>query len=255
MEVHAHTHSERKKWTHYLWEFLMLFLAVSLGFYAENLREGMIHKEQVKTNMQSLLSDLQSDVVLFDSVISRNQYAYTMADSLIEMLHDDISNTPEIYFTARAVTANIGYFYSNSKSFDQMKTSGILRLIHPQNLLDSLGNYYVSFNWLADQTELLRLKLDAVHKGNVQLFDSYTFYRMLRNIATQSDVFSGRYNLIGRPQGHPALLSTDPRSINEVSLNYHYYSSTAKFYNRSAIIQRERALRLIGYIKKEYRLE
>jgi len=23
MEVHAHTHTARKKWTHYFWEFLM----------------------------------------------------------------------------------------------------------------------------------------------------------------------------------------------------------------------------------------
>ena len=28
MEVPAHTHTARKKWTHYFWEFLMLFLAV-----------------------------------------------------------------------------------------------------------------------------------------------------------------------------------------------------------------------------------
>ena len=28
MEVHAHTHTARKKWTHYFWEFLMLFPAV-----------------------------------------------------------------------------------------------------------------------------------------------------------------------------------------------------------------------------------
>jgi len=27
MEIHSHTHAERKKFTHYLWEFLMLFLA------------------------------------------------------------------------------------------------------------------------------------------------------------------------------------------------------------------------------------
>ena len=32
MEVHAHTHTARKKWTHYFWEFLMLFLAVFCGF-------------------------------------------------------------------------------------------------------------------------------------------------------------------------------------------------------------------------------
>ncbi len=39
MEVHAHTHTARKKWTHYFWEFLMLFLAVFCGFLAENQRE------------------------------------------------------------------------------------------------------------------------------------------------------------------------------------------------------------------------
>jgi len=40
MEVHAHSHTVpiaigRKKWTHYFWEFLMLFLAVFCGFLAE----------------------------------------------------------------------------------------------------------------------------------------------------------------------------------------------------------------------------
>jgi hypothetical protein len=48
MEVHAHTHTERKKWTHYLWEFLMLFLAVTLGFFVENQREHYIEKKRAK---------------------------------------------------------------------------------------------------------------------------------------------------------------------------------------------------------------
>ena len=33
MEVHAHSHTERKKWTHYLWEFLMLFPCCVLWFF------------------------------------------------------------------------------------------------------------------------------------------------------------------------------------------------------------------------------
>jgi len=227
----------------------MLFLAVSLGFYAENLREGMIHKEQVKTNMRSLLSDLRSDLTLFDSVIERNQYSYTMADSLIELLHADISNTPEIYFTARSVTSNVGYYYSNSKSFDQMKSAGLLRFIHPKSLLDSIGNYYVSFQWLANQTDLMRLKLDEVHKGNNVLFDSYVFYQMMK---VDYNIFNGRHLVIRKPEGHPALLSIDYKNLNAVSLNYHYYSSTSKFYNRTATIQRQRAAQLIELIKKEY---
>lgn len=39
MEVHPHTHAERKKWNHYFFDFLMLFLAVFAGFLAENWRE------------------------------------------------------------------------------------------------------------------------------------------------------------------------------------------------------------------------
>jgi hypothetical protein len=48
MEVHQHTHTPRKKWTHYFWEFLMLFLAVFCGFLAENQREHMIENKRAK---------------------------------------------------------------------------------------------------------------------------------------------------------------------------------------------------------------
>ncbi len=249
MEVHAHTHTARKKWTHYFWEFLMLSLAVSLGFYAENLREGILHKKEVKTQMNSLIADLQTDIILFDSVLDRNTYGAQMADSLIELLHSDITNTSDIYFAARSVTANLGYYYTNSKSFDQLKSSGLLRYIKPKILLDSIGTYYVSFNWLTNQTELLRLKMDEIHKKNALLFDSYVFQQMM-NIGKTT--FGGRRTIINKPTEKPALLSVDAKEINTVSLNYHYYSSTTKFYNRTAIILQERALRLIKMIKKEY---
>ena len=252
MEVHAHTHTARKKWTHYFWEFLMLFLAVSLGFYAENLREGILHKKEVRSQMNSLVSDLQSDMVLFDSVIDRNTYGAQMADSLIELLHSDVTNTSSIYFAARSVTANLGYYYTNSKSFDQLKSSGLLRYIKPKILLDSIGTYYSSFQWLDKQTELLRLKMDEIHKGNFRLFDSYVFQQMM-NIGKTT--FGGRRTIINRPAVKPALLSTDFNDINTVSLNYHYYSTTTKFYNRTAIALRQRALRLIELINKEYHFD
>ena len=48
MEVHQHTHTPRKKWTHYFWEFFMLFLAVTLGFFVENQREHYIEGQREK---------------------------------------------------------------------------------------------------------------------------------------------------------------------------------------------------------------
>jgi hypothetical protein len=249
MEVHAHSHTARKKWTHYFWEFLMLFLAVSLGFYAENLREGILHKKEVRTHMSSLVADLQTDIVLFDSMIDRNSYGAQMADSLIELLHSDITNTTDIYFAARSVTANLGYYYTNAKSFDQLKSSGLLRYIKPKILLDSIGTYYSSFQWLTNQTELLRLKMDEIHKKNVLLFDSYVFQQMMNMRVT---TLGGRRTIINKPSVKPALLSTDAKDLNTVSLNYHYYSITTKFYQRTAMALRERAIRLSELIKYEY---
>ena len=253
MEVHHHPHTSRKKWTHYFWEFLMLFLAVSLGFYAENTREGMLHKKEVKTQLNSMLSDLQSDIILFDSVTDRNSYGAQMADSLVEMLHSDITNTTEIYFAARTVTANLGYYYTNSKSFDQLKSAGMLRYIKNKELLDSIGAYYVSFQWLVNQIDLLRLKMDEIHKGNARLFDSYVFQQMMMNIKiTAASAVGGQTTNISKPLVKPSLLSADARDINTVSLNYHYYSTTIKFYIRNAIALQNRAKGLVEIIKKEY---
>ncbi len=73
MEVHAHTHTPRKKWTHYLWEFLMLFLAVFCGFLAENWREHIIEKEKGKQYIFSFYEDLKRDTASFARLIKQNE--------------------------------------------------------------------------------------------------------------------------------------------------------------------------------------
>ena len=69
MEVHAHTHTARKKWTHYLWEFLMLFLAVFCGFLAENFREHQIEKDRGKQYIISLYEDLKNDTARLNQLL------------------------------------------------------------------------------------------------------------------------------------------------------------------------------------------
>lgn len=55
MEVHHHSHTARKKFTHYLWEFLMLFLAVFCGFLAENIREHRVEHAREAQFIKSLV--------------------------------------------------------------------------------------------------------------------------------------------------------------------------------------------------------
>src|ERR1051325_8132115 len=68
MEVHAHTHTERKRLKHYLFEFFMLFLAVFCGFLAENQREHFAEKKREKQFMVSLVKDLELDTSQLDRI-------------------------------------------------------------------------------------------------------------------------------------------------------------------------------------------
>src|SRR6188472_4668773 len=101
MEVHAHTHTPRKKWTHYLWEFLMLFLAVFCGFLAENQREHMIENQRERKFISSLVKDVELDIVsLRQAEDIRKKYA-NYYDSLIYLFKNyKDSSLTDIYFYA-----------------------------------------------------------------------------------------------------------------------------------------------------------
>ena len=78
MEVHHHshlasgeTHTSRKKWTHYFWEFLMLFLAVFCGFLAEYQLEHKIEKNRENEYVRSLIKDFEYDTLQFSLTIEK----------------------------------------------------------------------------------------------------------------------------------------------------------------------------------------
>ena len=91
MEVHAHTHTPRKKWTHYFWEFLMLFLAVTLGFFVENQREHYVEHQREKQYAGLLIADLESDTTFFNKEATRLSGLQNRFDTLINLLRQPVS--------------------------------------------------------------------------------------------------------------------------------------------------------------------
>ena len=72
MEVHAHSHTARKKWTHYLWEFIMLFLAVFCGFLAELQLEHKIEKNSEIDYMKGIVENLKYNITRCDKNAQNN---------------------------------------------------------------------------------------------------------------------------------------------------------------------------------------
>src|SRR5215207_4944514 len=92
MEVHAHAHTARKKWTHYFWEFLMLFLAVFCGFLAEYQLEHKIEKDRERQYIKSFGEDLAPDTTDLNSRIRFCALTVKVADSLILLLSHSQKN-------------------------------------------------------------------------------------------------------------------------------------------------------------------
>src|SRR5262245_21518304 len=102
MEVHAHTHTPRKKWTHYFWEFLMLFLAVFCGFLAEYSLEHKLEKDREKQVLKSLVDYIKADIAQLNFVIQRREEKIQPLDSLILLINlsDFKEHGSSIYFNA-----------------------------------------------------------------------------------------------------------------------------------------------------------
>jgi hypothetical protein len=82
MEVPHHPNVEKKNFKEYFLEFLMIFLAVTMGFFAENVRETYKDKENVHQLTISLINDLKIDTARLAYLLQRSTIKIKKLDSL-----------------------------------------------------------------------------------------------------------------------------------------------------------------------------
>ncbi|RYF84697.1 MAG: hypothetical protein EOO03_14420 [Chitinophagaceae bacterium] len=150
MEVHHHGHvHEQRKWKEYLFQFLMLFLAVTLGFLAENQREHYIEGLRAKEYAYMLKHDMENDTVQLQSFITT---ADSMEKEYAFLSRIYATTIEEITFAQWDSTKNRGVnmtpFMPNDATFSLLKTSGKLRYIRDTALLARLMKYEAEIKML-----------------------------------------------------------------------------------------------------------
>src|SRR5471030_3093423 len=88
MEVHHHPnlHHKEKPWKEYILEGLMIFLAVTMGFFAESLREHINENSRAQEFAATLYSDLKADTADLDGYITYHKNAGAHVDTLMQLL-------------------------------------------------------------------------------------------------------------------------------------------------------------------------
>ena len=149
MEVHHHTHHahEKRNWKSYFWEFLMLFLAVTLGFFVENQREHYIENLRAKEFSKSLIQDLLNDRAAIQVQKKTASMYIAIADSLLNLSKIRLEGrvASQFCFYTRFMYWTTPIIW-NRATFEQIKNSGSLRYFKNHELLEKMMKYDALIN-------------------------------------------------------------------------------------------------------------
>jgi hypothetical protein len=246
MEVHKHPHhvTHKKKWGEYLLEFFMLFLAVFLGFIAENFREHQVAKEKEKVHMENVLEDLKADTAIYNNYTKNNKVLFELIDTLVHLVKspERKQHVAKLAYTARMILPKYKALYITDRTYDQMKSSGDLRLIRNKQVANNISSYYYSiidlkkyndaaFTWGSDY---------AIAMGKI--FDGELLLKIIKEKTEQ-------------PANPADLLTEDRATLNELITYAQYLYGAFALGEKISNDRNVAAQNLISLIKKEYNLE
>lgn len=247
MEVHHHAHTARKKWTHYLWEFLMLFLAVFCGFLAENQREHFIEHSRETQFIHSLIADLKVDTARLAQLIENRNDREVRLDSLSFFLNseDAAQQSKHIYFLAVNIPRiTLFQFTPNDGTMQQLKNSGGLRLIRNGIVADSIISYDAAIRTL--------LRLDDQEQVIVNIQREIA-PKILNGL--ELGKFSDENNLPVRLDYNPPLMPDYKTFLNEFNYRLVSVKNLNKGYRREAKKLLQQANNLLSTLKEKYHIQ
>ena len=224
------------------WEFLMLFIAITLGFFVENYRESLSDKEQEKEIIVSFINDIEEDIKELDIVIERREIRETRIDSILYILNNDLQDNfgRNLYYYARYLPRPF-VFWANNTTNEELKYSGNFILIKNQKIIDVLLEYddnYVFIDFIRQREEyLVRRLFDQI---NV-IFDPKVFDEM--NVYDIEFVY---------PSGNPKINSKNREVINNFLSNLHYVKTVNVVQLGLFKKHQKRGKEILELLKKEY---
>jgi len=256
MEVHHHshlasgeTHTSRKKWTHYLWEFLMLFLAVFCGFLAENMRERIVERHREKDYIISMIEDLQTDTANLSLVIIGFDEMERRFDSTIRGFNGGIKTFSEDWAQKFILSFRGGYpdFYQSDRTIQQLKNAGGMRLIVNKKAAKGIINY-------DEEVKDLDLEVTSMSKAQDRYIEEVLKVWSINKMYEETGVTSWaktRKMIVHNNY----WLTNDPLAFEHLFNRLSEYNEATVRMNRNYNGLKKMATSLIDLLKKEYHLK
>lgn len=261
MEVHAHTHTARKKWTHYFWEFVMLFLAVFCGFLAEYQLEHTIEHQREKEYARALYDELYADSIVFAKKIEGRLGKEKDCDYLVAYIRDSsLTNLPKDFYPAYTVVMYLITSYTFEPKdgvLNQLKGSGSLRYFKSTYLQKLFGELSVYINNVRDRND----QEYQFFASPIKLFDLKHYDFGWMNELRKQDENGYNMDLIARYRVGNTTIKGDILNLN--SFDRGEVINMIMFYKQMLVSTRTLAMKdymtanqkLLKELRKEYNLK
>ena len=228
MEVHHHAHKP-KNWKEYITEFLMLFLAVSLGFLAENIRESYVEKERAHDLATALYTDIKNDEERMRAFIDNRTGILNDVKVLINNVESSglKVNDQEQYRLFAETAYYWSYFEPKTANLDQIINSGSLRYFKKKGVVESISKYKSTLTNLLARQEREKvffysyLQPFIINNIDLQPMDTTN----LTGKVTIKEYFNGlKKGDIKLPSNQKLYIVNNKDSIQKVMNMYRFYS-------------------------------
>jgi hypothetical protein len=180
MEVHHHPdlRHNKKKGKEYFLEFLMIFLAVCMGFIAENVREHFTEEKTAHRILESYRNDLllnEKRFVGYDSVFTSVLPLY---DSIVNIFYQKRENKELPKLSRLMLKGQRNQVVTiNTSAYQQMVSSGSMRFINNWPMMDSIAKYNEQINSMINYNDRLITTLNnaLVEVGKIE--DMHDYWR------------------------------------------------------------------------------
>jgi len=238
-EVHQHHQAvHKKKFKDYLSEFLMLFLAVTAGSIAENMRDKYTEHNRAIEFAGSLLSDLKQDTAALAAAISFSNYKINAVDqfySLVEQPREKWNDTLVYIYAGAAV--RVKPYERSSDTYEQMKASGSLRYLK-EKLTNQLDDYDVQGKRVETRESIdLKYCSEILIPFLVRIIDKRPLYQLQD----------------GKPVTYPLVFRKSDRETVDLWINYMAIVKATRTRTLAEYVRmQEMAKKNIALIEKEY---
>ncbi len=225
-------------------EIILVVIGILIALQINNWNEEKSEKRIEREYMVNMLEDLKDDVNIYNSFQKRNGEIYKLVDSIVYGLksEDRKSHVSQLAYWTRMVTIKWKIISPVERTYEQMKSSGHLRLIRDKKISEGVSNYYNSLNefdgykeasmlWAADYVDTLG-----------KIFDAELLLKILRERKMQDAKSSD-------------MLTEDPVILNQLMNSLQYFNGALNLGESVSEKREEMALNLISEIQENYNID